>query len=490
VAGDVYLQDFGKVANGIFQVVQRWDLAQPKLTVDVSGAGSSFHLPTPKEAADRSPFVGTAKLPLVNGGDGTAAELAGAKDAVALIRWRATNQVTKQVKAAKDAGAKAVFMYNEQPGYWSTGSNQGIPFYLLEAEPGKQLVDLLAKGPVTVQLNGVLDSTYRYDLALGPSVVKGPLTYDIARMRPAVVTTDFPRNDAWWQHTEQRTAHLPGISAGLLSSRQINGPLIRTDYLASDVEGVTWDEKTAAGEWQESGFEYTIARGYRPNEKVTQTWWDPLMRPATPDNVSGSESQGLPAARFENALRIAIPQYVSGDGDIYGWGDRGDVTSLKLSSNGVELGSKNWSVAQFAVPAKTAWYDLVLDQKRGPNSWATTSTATHTEWRFLSKPARERSVLPLVQVDYKTANGRLELKPGYQPGVRGLGLFRTTAEISYDGTTWQRLSLSPRGFDGTVGARIPVAPADASYANIRVTATDLVGNKISQTIEKAWVVER
>ena len=112
--------------------------------------------------------------------------------------------------------------------------------------------------------------------------------------------------------------------------------------------------------------------------------------------------QGCPPARFENALRIAIPQYVSGDGDIYGWGDRGDVTSLKLSSNGVELGSKNWSVAQFAVPAKTAWYDLALDQKRGPNSWATTSTATHTEWRFLSKPGRkDASVLPLVQVDYK-----------------------------------------------------------------------------------------
>ena len=61
---------------------------------------------------------------------------------------------------------------------------------------------------------------------------------------------------------------------------------------------------------------------------------------------------------------------------------------MKLSSNGVELGRKDWSVAQFAVPAKAAWYDLTLDQQRGPNSWATTSTATHTEWHFLSKPPR------------------------------------------------------------------------------------------------------
>lgn len=490
VADGVYSQDFGKVANGTFQVVQRWDLAQPKLTVDVAGTGSSFRLPTPDEASNRTVFVGNEKLPLHNGGDGTAAELAGAKDKVALIRWVSLNQVAKQVKAAKDAGARAVFMYNEKPGFWSTGSEQGIPFYLLGAEEGKQLLDVLAKGPVTFQLNGLLDSTYRYDLAVGPSVVRGPLTYDIAKMRPAAVTTDFLRNDAWHLHTEQRIAHLPGISTGLSSSRLVTGPVTRTDYLATDLKGVTWDEKTSAGEWNESGWEYTIARGYRPNEKVSRGWWEPLMRPATPYNATGSESQGLPAARFENALRIAIPQYVSGDGDIYGWGDRGDVTSLKLSSNGVELGSKNWSVAQFAVSEKAAWYDLVLDQRRGPKSWATTSTATHTEWHFLSKPAKTRSVLPLVQVDYKVANGWLELTPGYQPGVRGLNLFRTTAEISYDGKTWQRLSLSPRGLGGTVGARIPVAPAEASYANIRVTATDVVGNKISQTIEKAWAVER
>jgi hypothetical protein len=88
-----------------------------------------------------------------------------------------------------------------------------------------------------------------------------------------------------------------------------------------------------------------------------------------------------------------------------------------------------------------------------------------------------------VQVDYKHASGWLELKPAYQPGVRGQGVFRTTAEISYDGTTWQQLSL--RGV-GTVRAQLPAPPAGASYANIRVTATDLIGNKVSQTIEKAW----
>src|SRR5437762_10290716 len=54
-----------------------------------------------------------------------------------------------------------------------------------------------------------------------PSVVKGGLTYDVAKLRPAVVTTDFQRNDAFWLHSDQRVAHLPGITTGLTSSRSV-----------------------------------------------------------------------------------------------------------------------------------------------------------------------------------------------------------------------------------------------------------------------------
>ncbi|MEV0801450.1 S8 family serine peptidase [Kribbella sp. NPDC050281] len=488
--GGIYVQDFGKVANGTFQVVQRWDLAQPELTADVTGVDGTFRLPTPSETTFDSSYVGSMTVPLVNGGDGTAAELAGTKDAAVLLRFRGSGQTAAQITAAKEAGARFVLMYNEIPGFWSTSSNQGVPFYLLRAEQGRQLLDVLSKGPVSVQLNGLRDSTYRYDVVLGPSVVRGPLTYDVAKLRPAVVTTDFQRNDAFKLHNDERIAHLPGVPAGLSAIRGVTGPVTRTDYLASDVQGVLWDEQTSAGDWNESGFEYTIARGYRPNEKANRSWWESLTRPAVPDGGgAGNEVQGWPSARYENALRFAIPQYVSGDRTVYGWGDRGDTTSMKLSSNGVELGSEDWSVGQFAVPAKAAWYDLTLDQKRGPSSWAKTSTATHTEWHFLSKPTSGRSVLPLVQVDYQRADDRLQLKPAYQPGVHGLGIFRTTAEISYDGTTWQRLTLFPQGPDGTVTARIPAAPAGASSANLRVTATDLAGNKLSQTIEKAWTVQ-
>ncbi|GAB2554037.1 S8 family serine peptidase [Kribbella endophytica] len=483
VSGNVYVGDFGKVQDGTARAVQRWDLAQPKLTADVLGTGG-FRLPTPRDGGDVG-YVGTETLQLVNAGDGRPEDLKDVRGKIALIRYVDFEHTMPQVEAAKAAGAKAVFMYNEQPGFWSDGAWLGLPFYLFRQEEGARLLQLLKQRPVQVKLTGLKDSTYRYDLVVGPQQVKGPLTYDFAKLRPAVVTTNFAKVDANVLHFDQRSAHLPGVSAGLGSTRLVAGPVTRTDYLASDAPGTTWDDKTSAGEWNESGFEYSLARSYRPNERVTRDVWAPIARPAIPD-ATGSEIDGLPVARFENALRIAIPQHVNGDRTVYGWSDmRGDETLLKLTSGGKELGRKDWSVAQFAVPAKSAWYELSLDVRRAPDTWAKTSTATQTEWRFRSGSVKTREVLPLVQVDYKLSGRQLELKPGYQPGARGLGFFRTTAEVSVDGKHWQSLRLWPAGLSGKVITTVP----SGSVAKLRVISTDLLGNKLTQTIEKPWAAK-
>ncbi|ADB35334.1 peptidase S8 and S53 subtilisin kexin sedolisin [Kribbella flavida DSM 17836] len=480
-ADGIYVQEFGKVAAGTFQVVQRWDLEQPKLTVDVTGPGG-FRLPTPADGTFESPYVGREKLQLVDAGDGSPDGLKNVAGKIALLRWRDYDQTAGQVQAAKDAGARAVFMDNERPGFWSDSAEVGVPFYLLRRPEGARLRALLAKRPVELQLTGLRDSSYRYDLAIGPQQVKGPLTYDFARLRPAAVTTNYLRNDAWFLHRDQRTAHLPGLSVGLSSTREVTGPVARTDYLASDVPGTTWEERTVAGEWNLSGVEYSLARSYRPNERASRDWWAPISRPAVPD-AEGSEADGLPAARFENTLRVAIPQHVNGDRTQYGWSDTpGDRTQLTLTSGGKVVGSKNWSVAQFPVPAKSAWYELTLDVRRSPETWAKTSTATRTEWRFRSGPVTSRQVLPLVQVDYRLNGRQLELKPGYQPGVRGHGFFRTTAETSADGKHWQPVRLVPGGLGGKVLGTVPAA----APAALRVTATDLFGNRITQTIERPW----
>ena len=92
-------------------------------------------------------------------------------------------------------------------------------------------------------------------------------------------------------------------------------------------------------------------------------------------------------------------------------------------------------------------------------------------------------MLPLVQVDYRRTGDTLELTAGYQPGVRGLGIFRTTAEVSYDaGKTWQPARPSYR--EDLIAARCSSRRRRGTLT-LRVTARDLIGNSVSQTIEKA-----
>ncbi|MGC4937690.1 S8 family serine peptidase [Kribbella sp. DT2] len=483
VTGNVYVGEFGKVKDGSFRAIQRWDLVQPMLTADVLGAGG-YRLPFPTGSSFDTVYVGQETLPLVDAGNGTPEELRDARGKIALIRWGDIHQLEPQLVAAREAGAKAVFMYNDQPGFWSAIEDHGVPLYQFRQEDGTRLLQLLKQRPVQLKLNGLRDSSYRYELAVAPQQVKGPLTYDFAKLRPAVLTTNYNRNTADIGHRDERTAHLPGVTSGLGSSRAVTGPMTRTDYLASDQPGTTWEEETRGGLFGFTGIEYSLARSYRPNERVSREVWAPIARPAIPD-AAGSEAEGLPAARFDNALRIAVPQHVNGDRTTYGWSDSRDQTLLKLTSGGKEIGRKDWSVAQFAVPATTAWYELSLDVRRDPDSWAKTSTATQTEWRFRSGQVKGREVLPLVQVDYKLSGRQLELKPGYQPGARGLGIFRTTAEVSVDGKRWQSLRLWPSGLSGKVVTTVP----SGQVAKLRVTSTDLLGNKISQTIEKPWAAK-
>jgi hypothetical protein len=134
--------------------------------------------------------------------------------------------------------------------------------------------------------------------------------------------------------------------------------------------------------------------------------------------------------------------------------------------------------------------------------WWTTSTATTTTWTFTSaRPkAGEYTVLPLLQVDYDLATdmrnqvparnpGRLGLRVGYQPGYDGGSAgFAATVAVSYDdGQTWRDVVVRART-DGSLAVDLPRAPAGAGFGSLRVTARDRDGNRIEQTIERAYRV--
>jgi hypothetical protein len=234
-------------------------------------------------------------------------------------------------------------------------------------------------------------------------------------------------------------------------------------------------------------------------------WFGALVRPALPD-TGADYAYGAPVNRAYDAIRVAVPQYADGAVDQYGWLDyRSDGGRLTLRRGNTVVGDTTLPYTQFTVPAREATYRLTLDVARDRftdgREWWTTSTATSTTWTFRSgRPRGDKvAVLPLLQIGYdirtdlsNTVVARrpytMKLDLGYQPGFDRGGRITADVRVSYDdGAHWRAV---PTAGGRSVTATLPAAPPGARFATIRVIATDGAGNRIDQTITRAWKVTR
>ena len=59
--------------------------------------------------------------------------------------------------------------------------------------------------------------------------------------------------------------------------------------------------------------------------------------------------------------------------------------------------------------------------------------------------------------------------------------------MSYDeGGTWQRVTVDAQG--RRLRVRIPAGGAPGGYASLRATATDSAGNKVTETVIRAYAL--
>lgn len=494
----LYTLTSSRVRKGEFELSTTWQLQQPLLTAQITG-GERVQ-PSPALASEAQPYVGSASLPVVDAGQGTPEEFAQVDVAgkIALVVRRGEFELAAQLEAAKDAGAALVLAYNYLPGTWTeTVWNAPLPAYTLDAAAGAQLQQAIAAGAPTLDLVGLQDATYLYELAYTENRrIPTGRTYDAADHPMATVESDY-RQDS--ERMASREWYIPYAGSAVLGSGVSftrNGPVTRTEYVS--VDDVQWQRfGQPHGEFANMYWTWTGARQYEDGETDHQLWWGPLTRPGVPD-LSGRELVGSPVARFRDAIRIAMPHYLYGTGAAYGYIQEqlGDVSELTLSRDGELVGTATWPEAQFTVPAADAEYELALNVTNGSGNFADTSVHTETTWRFRSaRTDEDRTVLPLVQVGYELAAGPyndvpagapypLVLRPGYQPGASGPGEFTTTVEVSYDdGATWADVPVETDA--DTATATLPAAPA-AGFATVRVVVTDSAGNALTQRIDRAW----
>ncbi|MEH1128345.1 S8 family serine peptidase [Micromonospora sp. CPCC 206061] len=346
---------------------------------------------------------------------------------------------------------------------------------------------------------------YRYDL-LFVETGRVPAKPRQAATELATVESEFHGHGVELRARDTRGGFADGVDVALGFGRSVDRAGVRTDYVST--RGVTWRHEVVQeldfGLGRKGGM-HQLSRAYKAGERAREVWFGALVRPALPD-TGADYAYGAPVNRAHNAIRVAVPQYADGGVGQYGWLDyRSDRGRLTLRRGNTVVGDTTLPYTQFTVPGREATYRLTLDVARDrftdDREWWTTSTATTTTWTFRSGRPRGDSVavLPLLQIGYdirtdlsNTVGARrpyaMKLELGYQPGYQRGGRIAADVRVSYDdGAHWRAV---PTTGGRSVTATVPAAPPGAKFATIRVIATDGAGNRIDQTITRAWKVTR
>jgi subtilisin family serine protease len=478
-----------KVTDGEFEFGARFRLEQPALTVGTRSRNYDDVLV--KRAATPLP-AGRRELTAIFAGDGTAAELAkrDVRGKAVVVRRSDTVEIRQQADAAATAGAKLLLVVNDGIGRlqpwdenpWSPESPAPLTVATLTADEGTELIGALRRGgvPLTVSSNPTTD--YLYDVVhhwtgavpADPTYRSGPR--DLAR-----VDVSF-RNFRPGKALEFRSDVWQGWAVGNMVTAPAQGE--RTDWVTASAAWV--DDAFIVGETGQ----HLLDVGHYPVGPVSKvSWFGPIQRPRM-------GPIGYLPVRYLDAVYIPVPGWGdSGAGHVGESGGNFQVKNYAALYQGDQL--LRWGNAEYlpvtGLDAERRAYRLVADNDR--DAWANPySTHTLTEWNFTSAVTGVESAqtLPLIQLDYRVETDKtgraarrteLTVAASQLPDVAA-SIRQLTLDVSYDdGATWQRTKL----VQGSGGWRTTLkAPDRAGFVSLRATARDSDGNRVSQTITRAF----
>ncbi|MGW1215943.1 S8 family peptidase [Streptomyces sp. NPDC002499] len=277
-------------------------------------------------------------------------------------------------------------------------------------------------------------------------------------------------------------------------------PMRSTEYILDN--GVKWSARmwSVSGEGRDSVFENFLMRmpriwkaGHTYQEQFNVGVFGPVLNgPA--ELGPGLGFPGL--ARQGNVIRAYVPLFGDGAGH---WGEA-DATSVKatLTADGKEIADDydyppSLGLTEYTVPAGDAAYKLSVDSSRDPAVYAV-STRVQAEWSFRSAttPDDDFAALPLSTVTFSpqltlasTAEAGTTFKVPFS--IKGAAAGQKPAKLAFqvsydDGATWQ----SAKAVGGThLTLKHPAQPGSVS---LRAELTDRAGNKLVQTIQRAYLI--
>jgi subtilisin family serine protease len=496
---EAYAVGSPKATDGEFEFWHKWTLIAPPIQMTVTKPQTVKLDPL---FAVNSPTVdGKHTSELVYAGFGRPEDYASidVRGKVALISRGAGVTFVDKIKNAANAGAAAAIIFNNVPGLlYIYGGDPGtvpIPVVTIDQAPGLALVDLVAKGPATLEYSGTSVSPYEYSLMLpNPQRVADDQTYVINDKNTARIDVEYAGTDEQLVGSDIKYALRPWTDFLFGGAHNLLHPQRRTEYVSADPEiwwwHLTWANYPFDGEFVNE------PTSYPAKSRSPQSWFKQVARPGIPAGVTGWEDDGSPAYREGDELTMHVFPYVDQE-QHYAYADPNDVVSTQLYAGDRLLADTTAPIGTFPAVPGPATYRLTSRQQRS-TPWWQYSTDVRTTWTFTSAtPESGRQLLPLLQVGYglqlditnRAAAGLLNtftLDVGHQPGVDGPGIKTVHAWVSYDdGAKWQQIPLVPLG-NGKVLATVPQPKLASGAVSLRVSATDTAGNSIDQTILRAY----
>lgn len=521
----VYVIPTHQVTTGQFQLQLGARLAAPALTMISAGRrglslldarypdggyDAVFDGYNPAVADVASVFASPGRYQLVDAGAGTPAELAaaGVSGKLALIHedpgssaysYSYQVPVDSVVANAAAAGAAGVVyaVADSGPPVRSLASHAAIPVAIIPYQQGQALAAAAHSRPVEVRTGGTPVSPYVYDLQF--TAADGALPADpVFHVGTDQLATIYARYHA------DSPGQVDIESRGGWNS-VFTAPFTRTEYVSPGLGQAGQEVIAHRPDGRANLVEFSGVSTYRAGASYVE---DRLTAPTYPQPVTGWPGAAV-ATSQEFGIDIqansaGIGQYVNAGGYSVGYNyptsSSGPQSHWVFRSGGTVLCDYAFEPGGCdpSNPIPPGPVSITVDTDNG--GMLQTSTTTHTEWT-LANPSYGATEVPaaLIVLSYKVPLGLtntvhrtdypITVSTAYQNSYTGgPGNFTLTAWASYDGgQTWTALGSHPAGYDGTTQFDLHTPPG-ATDVTLRVTATDAAGNRIDQTITKAWHV--
>ncbi|WP_211762837.1 hypothetical protein [Kutzneria sp. CA-103260] len=364
-------------------------------------------------------------------------------------------------------------------------------------------------------------SPYSYDLKIDSAGALSPNQhYKVTVDQLATLKENYYSDKPGRLEGSSRIIFLPYEFFGFGQFAPLTAPLQRTEYVLGGAD-LLYDDALLASMNTGGGF---VSGGFQHYAAKTTTPVDWLRGPLAPGLTTpsaGTTSWFCNACRRDDTIHIGLVPVLDSDGHGFSLDapTTGTVSTshFQLLSGGKALiDGKDVTGGEVAAPADPADYKIVYDQTRTA-PWFHQSTVSHSEWTFgsahsgtqtvpdgwacdpVTGKATDCSALSLVTAAYQLNTGLDGAAPagpdqvlvtfGHAPGSQNLPFVKASIQVSFDGgATWTPTFQADLGGGRYRAQWTNPASATGGDVALRVSATDIAGNSLTQSVTSAFSV--